>query len=364
MLRIVDFPQPEGPTDGLRERDRLLDREGHPHLHAAVIVPLVDREIPVEDRLVVADRLEHHLALERVHVRLPEEIDDLVVLRSADPLLRPVVGVDVALHEVRRLFDGLLEHVADGDGDRTAEHARPRLLVRDVVDRAAEAFLHGGGLPLRHRHDRVELARLETAEHRRGGAAPYPLHVVVHRLAVRRLRVLEHVDAVHVSAGPDGRRGDHRLPAHELLVAERLDGLHAPVEQLFPRHDVGVGAPGVRGEDHQGVLALLRDLERMVRIAEREEHLSGGERLDDLGTAARHHEVGGLQALLLEELLGRGDEMLAVHEGRHAVGGRDRLHALRAGRPEPPGRHDGSEAGAGDGSGDSEELAPRGADGL
>src|SRR5580704_1325151 len=150
----------EAHVDRLRVRDRLVDRQGHPHFHPALVVLLLDDEVPVEDRPVVAHRLEHHLALEGVHVRLPEEIGHFVVLRPANPLLGVVARVDVGLDEIGRLLDGLLQGVAHRDRDGPAEDAVPRLLVLDVVERLAEAFLHRRRLPLRHRHDRVELAGL------------------------------------------------------------------------------------------------------------------------------------------------------------------------------------------------------------
>jgi hypothetical protein len=95
----------------------------------------------------------------------------------------------------------------------------------------------------------------------------------------------------------------------------------------------GVGAAGVGGEDHQRVLALLGDLERVVGVAERELHLPRGQRLHDLGPAPGDHEVGRLDTLLLEELLLRGHQVLAVDEGRDAVRSRDALQALGPGRP-------------------------------
>ena len=69
-LRLLD----EAHVHRLLVRDRLVDRGGHPHLHAALVVLLLDDEVPVEDRPVVADRVQHHLALEGVHVGLPEQI--------------------------------------------------------------------------------------------------------------------------------------------------------------------------------------------------------------------------------------------------------------------------------------------------
>ena len=56
--------------------------------------------------------------------------------------------------------------------------------------RLAEALAHRRRLPLRHRHDGVELARLEAAQHGGGGAAAHPLDVVVDRPAVGGLGVL------------------------------------------------------------------------------------------------------------------------------------------------------------------------------
>jgi hypothetical protein len=76
---------------------------------------------------VVADGVEDHLALEGLHVRLPEQIGDLLVLGPADPLQRAVARVDVGLHEVGRLLDGFLQEVAHRDRDRAAEDAVPRL---------------------------------------------------------------------------------------------------------------------------------------------------------------------------------------------------------------------------------------------
>src|SRR5882672_130616 len=142
-LRLLD----EAHVHRLLVRDRLLHRGGHPHLHAALVVLLLDHEVPVEDRPVVPDGLEHDLALEGVHVRLPEQVGDLVVLGATDPPLRAVAGAHVGLHEIGRLLDGLLEDVAHRDRDGAAEHAVPRLLVLDIVERLAEAFLHRRPLP-------------------------------------------------------------------------------------------------------------------------------------------------------------------------------------------------------------------------
>ena len=50
-------------------------------------------------------------------------------------------------------------------------------------------------------------------------------------------------------------------------------------------------------------------------------HLPRGQGLDDLGAAARHDEVGSLEPFLLEELLLRRHQVLAVDEGRDAVRG-------------------------------------------
>src|SRR5260370_757803 len=66
-LRLLD----EAHVHRLLVRDRLLDRGGHPHLHASVVVLLLDHEVPVEDRPVVADGVEHHLPLARAPVGLP-----------------------------------------------------------------------------------------------------------------------------------------------------------------------------------------------------------------------------------------------------------------------------------------------------
>ena len=88
-------------------------------------------------------------------------------------------------------------------------------------------------------------------------------------------------------------------------------------------------------EDHQSVLALLGDLERMIGVAEREHDLTRGQRLHDLRTAARHHEVGRPGALLLEELLLRRHQVLAVDERRDAVRGRDGLEPLGLGPADP-----------------------------
>src|SRR5262245_20907184 len=53
-LRLLD----EAHVDGLGVGNRLVDGEGDPHLHAAVVVLLLDGEIPVEDRPVVPHRPE------------------------------------------------------------------------------------------------------------------------------------------------------------------------------------------------------------------------------------------------------------------------------------------------------------------
>ena len=144
---------------------------------------LVHEEVPVEDALVVADGLEHLVPGERVHVRLVEELQDLALRRLLDPLLRAVARAHVALDGGRLPLDGLPEAVADGDGQRPAEDAVPRLLVEDVVDRLAESLVLGRPHPFRHRHDRVELPGLEPPEHGRRGAAADPLHKAVQRLA-------------------------------------------------------------------------------------------------------------------------------------------------------------------------------------
>src|SRR2546427_5374543 len=98
--------------------------------------------------------------------------------------------------------------------------------------------------------------------------------------------------------------------------------------EILPDDDVRVAAPRVRREDHERVTALLGDLQRVVRVAQREHRLSRRERLDHLGPAPGDDEAGDADALGLEELLLLGDEMLAVHEGGDAVRERDRPQAL------------------------------------
>ena len=61
--------------------------------------------------------------------------------------------------------------------------------------------------------------------------------------------------------------------------------------------------------------------------------LPRGEGLHHLGAAARHDEARQADALLLEELLLRRHQVLAVDEGRDAVRGGDRLERLGPGRP-------------------------------
>src|SRR4029453_2787294 len=83
---------------------------------------------------------------------------------------------------------------------------------------------------------------------------------------------------------------------------------------------------GVRGEQHDGVAALLGRLQEVVRVAEIEHRLAGRDRVDDAGAAAGHVKPGRqAEALLLEELLLTRDQVLAVDERRDAVRDRDRL---------------------------------------
>src|SRR5438552_9084434 len=106
-LRTCIWPGRGGRTTCPRRGvgDRLLHRERQPHLHPVLVVALVDHEVPVEDRLVVAHRLEDVLGLEGVHVGRSEEVDDLLILRPPDPLLGAIGGVHVRLHEVGCLLD-------------------------------------------------------------------------------------------------------------------------------------------------------------------------------------------------------------------------------------------------------------------
>ena len=147
---------------------------------------------------------------------------------------------------------------------------------------------------------------------------------------------LQDVDAVDVRARADGGGGHDGLAADELGVGERLDRLDAPVPQLLAHHDVGVGAARVGREQHEGVLALLGDLQRMVGVAQREHGLAGGQRLHHLGPAARDDEARQAEPFFLEKLLLLRHQVLAVHERRNAVRRGDRL-ALRVGRA-PAGR--------------------------
>src|SRR5439155_17855817 len=105
--------------------------------------------------------------------------------------------------------------------------------------------------------------------------------------------------------------------------------------ELLAHDHVRVGATRVGGEEHQGVLALLGDLQWMIRVAEREHRLPRRERLRDLGAPAGDDEGWRRDALVLEELLLLGDEVLAVDERRDAVRDRDRLRALRPRRRSP-----------------------------
>src|SRR5438034_467479 len=150
---------------GLRVRHGLVDGDRDEHLHRILVVLRLDREVPVEDRLVVLHRAQDDFLVERVHVRLVDQLDDLLVLRLLDPLLRAITRVDVGLHEIRRFLERLLQRVADGDGDGAAEDTIPRFLVLHVEDRLAELLLLRFPLPLGHGHDRVELPRLESAKH-------------------------------------------------------------------------------------------------------------------------------------------------------------------------------------------------------
>src|SRR5262249_61876143 len=97
----------------------------------------------------------------------------------------------------------------------------------------------------------------------------------------------------------------------------------AAIEELLTHDDVRVRAARVGRKEHQRVLALLGDLQRMVGIAEREHRLARGQRLHDLRAADRHDERWDRDALFLEELLLPGDELLTVDERRYRVSDRD-----------------------------------------
>ena len=102
------------------------------------------------------------------------------------------------------------------------------------------------------------------------------------------------------------------------------------VVELLARHDVRVGAPRVGGEQDHGLLALLADLQRMVRVTEGEHRLPRRQRLHHLRAAARDDEaLIGRDALLLEEALLPRDQVLRVDDGGDAVGDGDRARLPR-----------------------------------
>src|SRR5580765_9109514 len=70
-----------------------------------------------------------------------------------------------------------------------------------------------------------------------------------------------------------------------------------------------------------------------------EQRVAGRHRVDHPRAAAGDDEAREAQPLLVEELLLAGHEVLAVHERRHAVRGRDGL-ALRAHPRRPSGERE------------------------
>src|SRR4029450_12729517 len=64
----------EGHVHGLGVGNRLVQRQRDPHLGAVVVVLFLDEEVPVEDRPVVLHRAQDDLPRERVHVRLVQQL--------------------------------------------------------------------------------------------------------------------------------------------------------------------------------------------------------------------------------------------------------------------------------------------------
>src|SRR5262252_2118098 len=147
-LELRARPGDERHVDGPRIRDGRVDRDRNPHLHAVLVVLFVDRKVPVEDGLVVANGVQDLLAAVGRHVRLLEQVNDLFVLGPVHPLLSAIAGAHVALDQFGRLLDRLLENVSHRHRDRPAEDAIPRLRVLDVVDGLTKTLRHRFGLPL------------------------------------------------------------------------------------------------------------------------------------------------------------------------------------------------------------------------